>query len=254
LRVFVQDGSKFGFKVLQTSPKTQAPVWISVTGIEGKNKIAGATECIAGGEIEIDLPVNASLTFKGQETSTTIDTVRKVTANTAGGDISLRNISEGITASTYEGSVTVEQASGSMNLETSSGNIVVFDAEPSEAGDGFRAKTSGGAISLQNLSYRQIEANSISGSVAYSGEILSNASYSLSTSKGSIRLALPQNTACGVTATYGYGTFNSDIPFKLITENFTGDQVKNVVGTLGSGGTATLKLTTNNGTIGIRKL
>jgi hypothetical protein len=151
LRVFVQDGSKFGFKVLQTSPKTQAPVWISVTGIEGKNEIAGATECIAGGEIEIDLPVNASLTFKGQETSTTIDTVRKVTANTAGGDISLRNISEGITASTYEGSVTVEQASGSMNLETSSGNIVVFDAEPSEAGDGFRAKTSGGAISLQNL-------------------------------------------------------------------------------------------------------
>ena len=89
------------------------------------------------------------------------------------------------------------------------------------------------------MSYRQIEANSISGSVAFSGEILSGGTYNLTTSIGSIRMSIPQNTACTVSATYGYGRFNSDLPFKLLTENLSEGNVKNVVGAFGAGGNAT---------------
>jgi DUF4097 and DUF4098 domain-containing protein YvlB len=243
---------------MQTNPKTQVPAWITVSGIGGKDRNPNATECIAGGEIEIDVPVNATITFKAKVTSTTIDMVRKVNARTSGGDISLRNITESVTASTYEGNLTVEECKGSMSLDATAGNIVVFGAGPSEIGDTFSAKTTGGAISLQNIAYRQVDANSITGSVALTGEVQSGGTYNLGTSNGSIRLTLPANTACSVSATYGYGSFNSDIPFKLLTENVTGGDtggdIKNIVGTLGTGGTATLKLTTNTGSIGIRKL
>ena len=255
LRVFVQDGSRFELKVLQSDPKSQAPAWVKITGINGKNKYP--TECIAGGDIEIDVPVNATITFKAKVTTTTIDMVRKVNARTTGGDISLRNIAESVTASTFEGNLTAEECKGAMSLDTTTGNIVVFDAGPSEIGDTFSARTTNGTISLQDLSYRQIEANSISGSVSYTGDILGGGTYSLATSNGSIRLAIPQKTACSLAATYGFGTFNSEIPFKLQTENISGGNggdVKNIVGVLGTGGTATLKLTTNNGTIGIKKL
>jgi hypothetical protein len=255
LRVFVQDGSKFDFKVQQSDPTTQTPAWVKITGMGEKNKYP--TECIAGGDIEIDVPKNATITFKAKVTATIIDMVRKVNAKTSGGDISLRNISENVTASTYEGNLTAEECKGAMSLDTTTGNIVVFDAGPSEIGDTFSARTTSGAISLQDLTYRQIDANSISGSVSYSGEILGGGTYSLATSNGSIRLSLPQKTACSLAATYGFGTFNSEIPFKLQTENINGGNggdVKNIVGVLGTGGTATLKLTTNNGTIGIRKL
>ena len=56
-----------------------------------------------------------------------------------------------------------------------------------------------------------------------------------------------------VYASYGYGTFSSEIPFKIATENITEGPVKTVVGTLGKGGDAVLKLSSVNGSIGIKK-
>ncbi len=254
LRVLVRDGSKFGFRVSQKSTTTGDPVWVMVTGIQAKNKYSVPTECISGGLIEIDLPSDAAVNIRGQETTTTIDHVRKVGAKSIGGDITIRNVAEGIVASTYEGDVTVEESKGAMTLESTTGNILVFDVGPSDIGDMFKAKTNSGAISLQGLEHRQIDVNSISGSVVYSGEILSGGTYSLSTSNGSIRVAIPKTSSCRLSATYGYGTFSSEVPFEIQTENISEGEVKNVVGTVGGGGNAMLRLTTNNGSIGIKKL
>ena len=125
---------------------------------------------------------------------------------------------------------------------------------PSEIGEVFKARTSSGAISLQGIQHRQIDASSISGSVAFNGEILSGGTYGLTTQNGSIRMSIPQNSACTLSATYGYGSFNSELPFKQQTENISEGDVKNVVGTIGAGGNASLRLTTANGSISIKKL
>ncbi|MEP6788567.1 MAG: DUF4097 family beta strand repeat-containing protein [Acidobacteriota bacterium] len=254
VRVFVQDGSKFAFKVQLKSPKSGDPALLAITGIETKNKYAAPTECIWGSDIEIDVPVNATINIKGQETTTMIDTVRKAGIRTIGGDISLRNVSSGVTASAGQGDITVEESEGPMILESTTGNILVFEAGPSEIGDMFRAKTNSGSISLQRLGHRQIEVNSISGSVAFNGEIQSGGSYSMSTSRGSIRVAIPAASNCHIVASYGYGNFSSEIPIKIETENITEGPIKTVVGKMGSGGEALLKLATNNGSIGIKKL
>jgi hypothetical protein len=252
LRVFVHDGSKFAFKVSQKSEKTGDPVWVNLVAVEGRR--AGMTgECISGGEIEIDLPANAAVTLKGQETTTSIDSIRKASVRTAGGDISLRNIAEGVTATTFEGDIKVDGSKGAISLESTTGNILVFEAGPSDFGDVFRAKTNSGMISLLNVEHRQIDVNSISGTVAYNGAILSGGSYSLSTTNGSIRMAVPQNTACSVNATYGYGRFEVELPFKILTENVTPGSVKTVVGNFGSGGDAVIRLTSNSGSIVIKK-
>lgn len=255
VRVFVKDGSKFGFKVLQKNVKNQSPVWIMLTGqepIKGKN--APASECIWGSEIEIDVPDSSTVNMKGRETKTTIDSVRKVSVNNGGGDISIRNVAEGIIASTYEGDVSVENSQGAMVLESSTGNIIAFETGPSEIGDIFKAKTTSGTISLQKLGYRQTEVKSISGSVVFNGEILGGGSYSFGTTNGSIKLTLPLKTSCRIAATYGFGNFDSELPIKIQTENVGEGPVKSIVGTLGTGsGDATLKLTTNDGSITIRK-
>lgn len=253
VRVFVQDGSKFAFKVQLKSPKSGDPALLMVTGVETKTRYAAPSECIWGGEIEIDVPVNATINITGEETTTTIDTVKKARVTTIGGDISLRNIAAGITASAGQGDVTVEESEGGMILTSTTGNILVFDAGPSDIGDMFKAKTNSGSISLQQLGYRQIEVNSISGSVAFNGEIQSGGAYRLSTSKGSIRVAIPAASNCHVVASYGYGNFSTEIPIKIETENIAEGPIKTVVGKIGSGGEALLKLTTNNGSINIKK-
>jgi hypothetical protein len=253
LRVFVNEGSKFGFKVSQKNEKTGEPVWVNVVGIAGKGKFPMPTECISGGEIEIDLPPNATVNLKSRTTDTTVDGIRKATVKTVGGDISLRNLSEGATAQTYQGDITVEASRGPFDLDSATGNIVVFEAAPSEPGDIFRARTTSGLISLQKIEHRQIDVNSISGSVAYTGPIRGGASYKLTTSIGSIRLAIPQASACTVSATYGYGRFETDLPFKIETENIAEGPVKTVVGTFGGGGDAMIRLESNNGSIAIKK-
>jgi len=250
LRVYVQGDNKFGFKVAQKSVKTGEPVWVMVMGTDARPKY-GPTECI-GGEIEIDLPTGATVNLKGQETTTTIEGIRRASVKTIGGDISVRNVTGGVPASAGQGSITVEGSTGAMSLDSTTGNIVAFETGPGEIGDTFKAKTNGGTISLQKVEHRQIEANSISGSVVFNGELLGGGSYSFGTSNGSIRLTLPKETSVVVQASYGFGSFNSELPIKIETENISEGPIKSVVGRLGTGD-ATLKLTTMNGSIAIKK-
>ena len=255
VRAFVSDGSKFAFRVLEKSMKDPAsPVLISLVGLRQlPNGQVTSVDCIAGDEVELDIPENATLSLKGRETDTSIDSVRKVWVNNVGGDMMIRNVAQGVRASTYQGDVTVENSAGPMVLESSSGNIVVFGGWPSEVGDAFRAKTNSGSISLQKIGYRLTDVNSLSGTVYFAGELLSGASFSFTTTNGAIRLAIPQQTSCKISATYGFGNFNSELPMKLLTENLQPGPVKSVNSVMGSGD-ATLKLSTNSGSIQIKKL
>jgi hypothetical protein len=252
-RVFVDHGSRFDFNVRQLNSMSGGPALITVVGVEKKKNKASTSQCIWGDEIEIDVPTNAIINLKGQDITTSVDTVKRVYIQTIGGDISLRNIANGITASAGQGDITVQESGGAMTLDSNTGNILVFEAGPREIGDMFKAKTFSGEIVLQRLDYRQVEVNSISGSVAFDGDVLSGGSYRLTTTKGSIRMSIPLNSSCQVSATYGFGDFSSELPIKTQTEDIRPGPVKNIVGTFGKGGDATLNLMTSNGSIIIKK-
>lgn len=254
LRVFIKDGSQVGFVVVQRDPKSQAPTWIRLNGLTTlKNKVVRQTECVSGEEIELDVPVNAMLDIKGQEFETNIDNVNRALVTALGGDVVVRNVKNGVAAKTFRGDVTVENSKGSISIETTTGNIVVFEAGPSEIGDGFKAKTNSGTISLQMVDHRQMEVNSISGAIVYTGAIRNGGTYGFGTSNGAIRLSLPAATSCKVFATYGYGNFNSEVPMKTITDNIAYGPVRSIVGQLGNGGDASLKVATNSGNVSIKK-
>jgi hypothetical protein len=94
--------------------------------------------------------------------------------------------------------------------------------------------------------------NSISGSVLYNGEFLTGGTYAFVTSNGSITLGLPTASSADLTASYGFGAFDSEIPLKNIVYNSPKSTVKGLSGRLGNG-EAKLILTTTSGRITIRK-
>lgn len=253
VRVFVKDGSRIGFKVREKSPKDNSPIWINAIGYDPQRPNRAFPDCLWGERIEIDMPMNAFAEIKGQEVDAHVDSIKKVWVEIKGGDIAVRNVPNGVTATTFEGGITVEASEGPMNLVTTTGNITAFEVSPAEIGDRFRAKTSSGAIALQTVAHRQMDVGSVSGSVAYNGEIRSGGVYSMSTSAGSIRLTLPLKSVFQLIATYGYGAFSSDLPVKIEPENISPGPIKKVVGMVGDGADATVRLTTNSGSIGIRK-
>lgn len=253
VRIFVRNGNKFSFKVFEKSAPDEKPVWISAYSHITKAGKPGIYECIRGDAVEVDLPLGATLNLKGESIDTVIDTVRKVNVKTAGGDIMVRNVAGGVNASTFEGDITVEQSKGAFALESAYGNVVVFEAGPSEIGDIFKAKTNSGAISLQRLLHRQIDVSSISGAIAFNGDILGGGSYNFGTNNGSITLNLPQKSAFQLLATYTFGKFASELPLSIITENDTPGPVRSIVAKVGVGGDATLKVTADAGLIGLKK-
>lgn len=251
VRVYVKDGSRFDFSVRDTDASGRA-VWLKLTSPTGKPGHAGSTDCLRAGVIEIDVPIGAVVGVTGREAVTRIDSVRKASVKTIGGEINLRNITDGVSAKTGQGHVIVENVGGPIELESTTGNIIVVETNPKEIGDSFRARTHGGTISLQRLQHRQLDVGSISGSVLFDGNIRSGGSYSLSTTRGSIKLIIPQASSCNINAVYAYGTFSSEIPMQVLTENKAPGSVKTVNALMGKGD-ALLKLTTNNGNILIAK-
>ncbi|MEP7076661.1 MAG: DUF4097 family beta strand repeat-containing protein [Acidobacteriota bacterium] len=254
VRVFVKDGSKVGFDVVQSNRQGNKPVWIKVVGSD-PNRPAGSKECLWGGAVELDVPEQASVDLEGTETRSVVDSIRKIKIKNAGGNISVRNVTEGVSATTYEGNVDVENSDGTMTLESSTGNIVVFESGPSQVGDTFRAKTNGGTISLQHIEHRQLDVSSISGSILMNSELLTASIYNISTSNGSIIFGVPNIPPCFFSATYGFGRFDSEVPIKIITENNTPGPIKTVRGTFENAlkTDCKLTLTTSSGTIRIRK-
>ena len=254
-RIFVKDGSRVAFKVREKGPKDNRPVWVEAIGDSPTKAVKAFPGCLWGDQIEIDLPVGSAVEIKGQETKTSIDNIKRLAIRNVGGDISVRNISGRITAATFQGDILVEESEGDISLETTTGNIVAFEVGPGASGDAFKAKSNSGMITMHSLRHRQIEAGSISGSLMFTGEIRDAGSYVLNTSNGSIKLALPAKTACMVAATYSSGNFMSELPLKILTEDYKENmgRFKSITARLGTGGDALLKLTTNNGSIGIRK-
>jgi hypothetical protein len=251
VRVFVKSGSPVGFKVLEKNAESGKPNWLWVSNIASGPRYGPQAECLSGDQVEIDVPMTAGINLTGTTAGATIDSVRKVSVKIIEGSINLRNIPGGITAEAYQGDVMLESSRGQIALKTTTGNIVAFDVEPGQIGDILKTQTNSGTISLQKVSHRQIEANSISGSVNFNGKFLAGGIYTFKTSNGSVRLLLPVDTSCKISAFYGFGTFDSSFPYKVLTE-ITSPGGKRLVVDIG-GGDATVNLTTSSGSIGIRK-
>lgn len=250
IRAYV-NGSAVGFKVLQKNKNSQ-PVWVMIVGFDTTKKpVVNGDECLSGDDIEIDLPRSATIDVKNDESETTINSVSKAIVKNVGGSIFLNGIERGVDATAYEGDITVEKSGGSINLSGTTGNIIAFDLAPSEIGDTFKAKTNSGAITLQNIEHRQMEISTNAGAMRYTGEFQTNGQYRFGTQNGSILLLIPEASSCKVNATYGFGTFNSEIQLQNIIKN-AASKTKSLIATMGAG-EASLNLTTFNGTIRIRK-
>jgi DUF4097 and DUF4098 domain-containing protein YvlB len=253
-RVFIngRKNDPVGFKVRERDKQEKKPVWIQIVGYDPKESAETNYNTCLSGDIEIDVPKNASIRIQNTkgESETSIDSVRNAKVEVLGGDIYLSNISDRIDANTYQGGVTVRNSSGKMSLSTTTGNIVAYNTYSQEFGDYFKAKTRSGAITLQSVEQKEVFSSSISGSINYVGKIREYGKYDFSTTNGSINLAIPASTSCQLIAAYG-GSFQSELPLKNIAKERTSSLVF-LRGQIGDG-EANLNLKSFNGTISIRE-
>lgn len=252
IRAFVENGSNVGFAVRNASRQTGSPNWVMVLGFDpSRNKAVGMDECLSGEQIELDVPRGATVNIKSRESEISIEAVNRVRVENISGDIRLNGIAQGVEAKTYEGDVTVENSGGAVTLTSTTGNILAFEVDSGDIGDIFTARTSSGAVTLQRVGYKQIEAGSNSGSVRFVGAFSGGGQYNFKTTNGTILLDIPADTSSKVTATYGSGAFQTEIPLQD-EKRTTGSPVQKLTGLFGAGD-STVNLTTFSGAIRIKK-
>jgi DUF4097 and DUF4098 domain-containing protein YvlB len=177
-------------------------------------------------KIEVNIPdkFNTSIATAGGDI-TLGDLTGSVNMKTAGGDIDLRNINGNANLKTAGGDVKIESINGNVSAKTAGGNINITASDGS-----IKAKTAGGDITIK-----------------YNGEIQG---MDLSTSGGNVNLYIPENSSAKVELTATSGEINSDFPLtsnvnKLVNHKMSGD--------IGSGGEL-IKCKTLGGNISLEKI
>jgi hypothetical protein len=253
VRAFVESGSSLGFRVLQYNKQNRKAAAVQILGYDPKeNKELDIDECLDGDDIELDVPYDAVLNIKGKEGNISVESISKVRIDNISGGITLRDIRNGVEATTFEGDITAEETNGPINLLASTGRILVFQSSPNQIGDPFKAKSRSGAISLQNVEHTDLDVSSATGSLQFTGMLEDGGQYKFNTTSGKIDLSLPISVSCKVTATYG-GLFQTLIPFKDLHQFDSPGGVRKIIALLGDGGAA-LTVTTYNGSIIIKPI
>lgn len=254
VRVFVNGGSKIGFKYTPPKKKTDGINWITVLGYDPKeDKGPNLSECLYGDEIELDVPSGARITkLTAGDATITVKSVAKVSIENTSGNISLSEIEEEINTTTFEGDISVENSNGSITLRTLDGDIFAYNTEPLENGDVLKL-TANNSIILQSVRHSFIEATSTVGLINYRGEIQADGHYTFNNTKGQILLAIPEDSSCmfEVSAPKGKFIYN-DLPINILTENIT-STIRRVSAQMGDG-EAVINLSNSGGLIRIRKI
>lgn len=251
IRAMIVGGSEVGFKVRRKNAQNSL-IQLFILGYDpAKNTEMGLDECLSGENIELDVPRGATVDVKGGEFDATIESVNKAIIKSDSGNIVLNEIAQGIDARTFEGDLRVQNSGGAITLSSTNGNIFAFNAEPVEVSDAFFAKTTSGSIKLQSVGHSQVVTQSISGILDYAGDLLNGGQYNFNTQNGSIVLTVPQTASSAVTARYGFGSFQSEIPMTNIIKD-PANQGQKLTGIFGAGD-ASLNITTSSGAIRIKK-
>ncbi|MBE7500626.1 MAG: DUF4097 family beta strand repeat protein [Verrucomicrobiales bacterium] len=205
----------------------------------------------------VTLPAQFDLDLKTAGGSITVpDLTGTVLASTSGGSLKLGAIQGPVTCRTSGGSISVKSASQPADLRTSGGNVTIEIAKAaaklSTSGGSIRvdsaygpleADTSGGNIDIRDA-HAAVDASTSGGSVSARLAADQTGGCRLSTSGGNVRLTVPREIHADIDARTSGGSVNTDLPITV-----QGTVKRNeLVGRIGEGGRL-LRLRTSGGSI-----
>jgi hypothetical protein len=143
------------------------------------------------------------------------------------GDLRIKMTAGRVDASTGNGELEVEGATGPVNANTGNGRVYVLTASGP-----VNVRTGNGEIDVRMRT------------------LTGNSDMEFRTGNGSVTVALPSTFAGELDASTGHGEFRSDFEIRVIGRL----NPRHVRGTIGSGGTRRLRLSSGNGRIELRKV
>ena len=191
---------------------------------------------------------------------TVADLTGEVRGHTAGGNIKLAKITGPVWVKTSGGNVSLESATGAADLRTSGGNIYVGEAQAALTADtaggnitvqkthaNASLHTSGGSIRLDEAR-ATVKADTSGGNVFVQFACAPPDDCLLTTSGGSVTLALPESASINLNLRTSAGRVSTELPVTV-----QGEQRRSaLIGKLGAGGPL-IKASTSGGNVRLER-
>ncbi len=162
----------------------------------------------ARADITLTVPAWMALSFEGMNTDIKVDGVRApLEIETLNGDITVNGGSDLVQLSSTSGKVTVTGARGRIELSTTAQDLIGTDLQ----GDVVVEAVSGDIV-LRNVDSKSVEAETVSGSIWFSGAIRDGGRYSLSAHSGDMIVGIPEGTNATLTASLFTGQVETAFP------------------------------------------
>ncbi|HNS05424.1 MAG TPA: DUF4097 family beta strand repeat-containing protein [Candidatus Saccharicenans sp.] len=168
----------------------------------------------------------------------------QVIANTVSGDVEISGGKKSVEAKAISGDIRVEKIEDDAQLSSVSGDIYATGIKGS-----VEAEAVSGSIHLKDISQaKSVSAKSVSGSIDYRGDVMSDGRYQFNSHSGNVVLVLPASSSFELEAGAFSGTVKTEFPIEIIGE-ISDKQIK---GKVGKGG-AYIVAKTFSGRVEIRK-
>ena len=184
-----------------------------------------SSDCLMSADVELDVPRDGGVRIQTTNGDISVTGVATVNAVTTSGSMTIRDVRGETKATTIGGELSVRDSSGSFRLNSTGGSIDARDLKPVLAADAILASTVSGEVLLTHVQHQHLSVSSVSGEIAYTGPLIRNGSYHLSSLSGEVRLAIPANSSFRLLATVGAGVkIHSDFDLKYSeNQNMTGE-------------------------------
>ncbi|MFN2516692.1 MAG: DUF4097 domain-containing protein [Pyrinomonadaceae bacterium] len=204
----------------QSGPATK----LTVLMVDRADAHSESNDCQAFGDIELMVPIGASVHVQTGDGTINISEVASVYAKSQTGDIDVEGASQSVEAVSFSSDVSIKDSSGRMALRSVGGNVTARGLRPGDSDDCFDASTISGDIEIQGVSYSQISARTVNGQVNFAGPLVHAGQYTFNTTTGDVTLTLPAEASFRMNARVSEDAgITSDFPvtLKIETSSFT---------------------------------
>lgn len=169
-------------------------------------------------ELELTVPIGTNVileSFSGPLSVRGVKAEAKLEA--LSGDLSINDAVGTVSAEAVSGDIDIGKVNGNVRAESVSGSVSVADVE----GD-ITTESVSGRISILRAKTKSASAETVSGSIGYTGTIDPMGNYSFKTHSGRLALGIPTNASASVSLETFSGTVDSDFPVTMetgITQN-----------------------------------
>ena len=162
-------------------------------------------------DLDITVPVGTNVVLEGFSAIFAVRGVKgEAQVETLSGDVQVSDASGMIQVETVSGSITVTKADGDVRAESVSGLVTIAGVN----GD-VDAETVSGRVSITEAKSRSVRAETVGGSITYSGTIDPMGNYVFKSHAGRLTLGIPTDAGATVGLQTFSGTVDSDFPVTL---------------------------------------